>query len=317
MKFGIVCDVEGKTYLGNGITIEGDGMIYIFYVKNIDDRLLNQIRIISEVDNPERYYYFKSPVNEEGQFTVNRGFEEHILDKLIQEMQRIESCLALVANIKRVYWNKAILEYYPETTEEHARFNILPTWFFMHEMTTDDPRGVDTNTLIHLVEQRALFQPFVVPMAFYREAKTEYSAARYINAFFNSYFIIEGLFGNGKFKTNGVIEELTKSSVFTGFVQKFLDEVAKNNNPNEGMTKSQLEAELKSKNQDYTIEGLIKYIVDTRGSLHHFSMKSPKAQGTPLNNADYKRLSLIAFVLAGNSLMYYLDQQTKDKTQIS
>jgi hypothetical protein len=317
MKFGIVCDVEGKTYLENGMTIENDGIIYIFYVKSIDDGLLNQIRIISEVDDPERYFFFKSPVNEEGKFTINRDFEEHIADKLIREMQRLESCLALVGNIKRVFWNKAILEYYPETTEEHARFNVLPTWFFMHEMTTDAPRAVDTNTLAHLVGQRDLFQPLVVPMAFYREAKTEYSAARYINAFFNSYFIIEGLFGNGKFKTNGVIEELTKSSIFTGLVQKFLDEVSKNDDPDEGMTKAQLEAELKSKNQNYTAEGLIRYVIETRGSLHHFSMKSPRPQGTPLNNADYKRLALIAFTLAGNSLMYYLGQQAKDKAQSS
>ncbi len=309
MKFGIVCDVEGKTYLENGMTIEGDGMTYIFYIT--EEGLLKQIRIISEVDDSERYYYHKSPVNEEGKFTVKSDYEAHIKDKLIREMQRLESTLALVGNIKRVYWNKATMEYYPETTEEHARFNVIPTWFFLYEMTSDESRVVKPDTLIHLVGHRDLFQPLVVPMAFYREAKTEYSAARYINAFFNSYFIIEGLFGNGKFKTAAVIEELAKSPVFKGFVRNFLDSVAKNNTPDEGMTKAQLEAELKTKGQDYTAEGLIKYVVETRGSLHHFSIKSSKTQGTPLNNADYKQLALITFALAGNSLGHYLEEQAK------
>ena len=244
-------------------------------------------------------------------FTVSSDYEAHIKDKLIREMQRLESTLALVGNIKRVYWNKATMEYYPETTEEHARFNVVPSWFFLYEMSTDDPRLVNAETLVHLVGHRELFQPLVIPMAFYREAKTEYSAARYINAFFNSYFIIEGFFGNGKFKTNAVIDELTKSAVFKGFVQELLDDVGKNNNPDEGMTKAQLEAELKAKGQDYTAEGLIKYMVETRGSLHHFSIKSPKPQGTPLNNADYKRLAFVTFALAGKSLSHRLEEQAK------
>lgn len=309
MKFGVVCDVEGKTYLENGMTIESDGMAYIFYIT--DEGLLKQIRIISEVDDPEQYFYYKSPVNEEGKFTVSHGFEPHIKDKLIREMQRLESTLALVGNIKRIYWNKATMEYYPETTEEHARFNIVPTWFFLHEMSTDDPQPVNTETLIHVVESKEQFNPLVVPMAFYREAKTEYSAARYINAFINSYLIIEGLFGNGKFKTNAVIDELNKSAAFKGFVQELLDDIGKNNDPDEGMTKAQLEAELKAKGQDFTVEGLIKYVVETRGSLHHFSIKSSKAQGTPLNNADYKRLAIVTFALAGTSLSHHLEEQAK------
>lgn len=144
-----------------------------------------------------------------------------------------------------------------------------------------------------------------------RKAKAEYSAARYIGAFFNSYFIIEGLFGNGKWKTDAVIAELLKSSVFTGFVQQFLDETAKNDNLGDGMTKAQLEAELKTRDQPYTTEGLIGLIVKKRGELHHFSIGSSKAQGTPLNNADYKRIAVMAFSFAGDSLLHYLSEQEK------
>jgi hypothetical protein len=309
MKFGVLCDVEGKTYLENGMSIESDGMTYIFYIT--DEGLLKQIRIISDVDDPKQYFYYKSPINEEGKFTVSNGFEPHIKDKLIREMQRLESTLALAGNIKRVYWNKATMEYYPETTEEHARFNIVPAWFFIYEMSADNPHRINPETLIHLVENKEQFQPLVIPMAFYREAKTEYSIARYINAFINSYLIIEGLFGNGKFKTNAVIDELNKSATFKGFAQELLDDIGKNNDPAEGMTKAQLEAELKTKGQEYTAEGLIKYVVETRGSLHHFSMKSPKPQGTPLNNADYKQLAFITFALAGKSLIHYLEEEAQ------
>lgn len=143
-------------------------------------------------------------------------------------------------------------------------------------------------------------------MAFYREAKTEYANARYINAFINSYLIIEGLFANGKWKSDAVIDELGKSTVFREFVQNLLDEVAGNDDPAEGMTRAQLEVDLHTRGQDYTAEGLIRLLVRNRGDLHHFSIESTKAQGTPLNNAAYKRLAFMAFKFAGDSLRYYL-----------
>ena len=260
MKFGIVCDVEGKTYLENGKTIEGKGVNYLFYIT--DEHLLHKVRIISEVDDPSKYFYHKSPTAEDGSFTVNRGYEEHIKDRLIRKLQLIEGLLGMQGNIKRIYWNKPTFEYYPETTEEHAQFNITPAWFYMNEMVPDEPRLVSFDILTWLINRLDVVGPLNVPMAFYREAKAEYSASRYINTFFNSYFIIEGLFGNGKWRTNAVIEELTKSTVFTGFVQEYLDEVAPNNDPFEGMTKAQLEDELKSKNQPFTAEGLINLIVN-------------------------------------------------------
>jgi hypothetical protein len=34
MKFGVVCDVEGKTYLQNGTTIDHESLRYIYYITN-------------------------------------------------------------------------------------------------------------------------------------------------------------------------------------------------------------------------------------------------------------------------------------------
>ena len=127
MKFGVVCDVEGKTYLESPINIVGQGIHYILYTT--DEGLLKQIRIISDVDDPEKYFYYKSPTASDGTLTVNHGYEDHIRVKLIQELQTLEGILALLGNIKRVYWNKPIFVYYPETAEEHARFNIIPIEF--------------------------------------------------------------------------------------------------------------------------------------------------------------------------------------------
>lgn len=311
MKFGIFCEVDGKTHLENGATIQHGRMTYIFYVTDLLERRLKQIRIISEVDDPEKYFYHRSPTMPDGSFTINKGHEEHIYRSLVEEMQRLESVLALAGNIKRVFWERATFEYYPETTEEHARINILPAFFFIHEMPVDEPVLVSSAALVALVQHTAIFKPLVVPMSFFRETKSEYAIGRYINSFFNSYFIIEGLFGNGKWRKEAIVKELTNSQVFSSFVQGFLDKVARNSDRAEGMTKDQLESDLKSANLPYSVDGLVKLIVETRGKLHHFSINSTQAQGTPFNHLDYKQIALIGLVLAGNALTHYLDEEAK------
>jgi hypothetical protein len=76
-------------------------------------------------------------------------------------------------------------------------------------------------------------------MSFYREAKAEFSIGRYINAYINFYLVIEGLFANGKWDTNGVIRELTNSQPFTSIVKTLLDEIGNNNDLSEGTTREQ------------------------------------------------------------------------------
>lgn len=308
MKFGIVCDVEGKTYLDNGATIEHGGMRYSFYVKDIKERLLTQVRIISDVDDPTQYSYHRSEVAPDGSFTVTQNYEPHIYQKLIKEIQTLESLLGILGNIKKVFWNKAVFEYYPETEEEFKRINILPAFFFMHELMMDDPAEVPIGLITPYLRRMDTLSTLAAPMAFFRESKNEYAVGRYINSFFNSYFIIEGLFGNGQWRKRDIVRELTTSQIFSGFVQDFLDKAGLNNDISQGMTKSQFLEELKKFSQPYTVEGLIKCIVETRGKLHHFSIASTQAQGTPFNNFDYKRISLIAFTLAGDGLSHYVQE---------
>jgi hypothetical protein len=282
-------------------------MRYTFYIKDIKERLLTQVRIISDVDDPEKYSFHKTETAPDGTYQVTRNFEEHIQQKLIRELQTLESLLGVLGNIKRVYWNKATFEYYPETEAEFKRFNILPAFFFSHEIPMDDPVLLPITDLAPYLRHIDKLNGIAAPMSFYREAKAEYSAGRYINSFFSSYFVIEGLFGNGKFKKKDVVRELTGSQIFSGFVQTYLDEVAQNHDLDEGMTKDQLLAELKKANQPFTVEGLVKLIVETRGRLHHFSIASTQAQGTPFNHLDYKGISLVTFLFAGHSLMHYFE----------
>lgn len=314
MKFGVSCDVEGRTYLENGATIQLEGMRYTFYVQDIKEPLIIKVRIISDVDDPSKYSFHRSETAKDGTYTVTQNFEEHIQKRLIQQLQTLESLLGVVGNIKRIYWNKATFEYYPETEEEFKRINVMPAFFFMHEIPMNDPAHIPNADLKAYLEHIDTFEGLAVPMSFYREAKIEYGSGRYINCFFNSYFIIEGLFGNGKWRKEAIIAEFTKSQVFSGFVQQLLNEAEKITDPAEGWTKAQIEEELNKRSQPYTVEGLVKLIVETRGRLHHFSFGSTQQQGTPFNHLEYKRIALMGFTLAGNAIIHYIQEELGKKT---
>jgi hypothetical protein len=151
-------------------------------------------------------------------------------------------------------------------------------------------------------------RPLTPLMSFYREGMNEYRLGRYINAFFSFYFIIEGLFANGKSRTNEVIAEYSTSAVLGSFVDTIINRVGSNNNEDEGMTKGQLDAELQTRSQPFTSEGLVRLIVKKRGELHHFSIGSSRQQGTPLNNVDYKAITFVVHELAANSLVHYIGE---------
>ncbi len=311
MKFGVVCDVEGNTYLERGGTLRGDTIDYIFYVEGIDEPRLKQIRLISDVDDPEQYSFLG--------FQQER-FEQHIYEKLIQELQTLESVLALAGSIKRVYWNKAIFEYYPETEAELSRIKVRPAFFFIHEIPVNPKTDLSVGQLAQVVAHTSVLRPLNVPMSFMREAKNEYASGRYINAFYNSYFILEGLFGDGKSREREIVPKFLQSPVFTKSAQELIDEIAQNNDPGEGLTKDQLLNEFKIYNQPLTVEGLTTFLVRTRGRLHHFSIKNTQTQGTPFNHFQFKRIALIGFKLASDSLMYFIQEElnkARDNSQNS
>ena len=66
-------------------------------------------------------------------------------------MQQLESVLSLMGNLKRIHWERPILEYYPETEEEHQRVQIVPSWVFLHEYKSDDPTSLNLAVLPELI----------------------------------------------------------------------------------------------------------------------------------------------------------------------
>jgi hypothetical protein len=119
-----------------------------------------------------------------------------MFDSLENELREFESLLALLYNFKSVNWQSVRHELICETEEE--RQPILGVK--LGKAFPDEPRQIDEKPLSELIDIKARYSYMTILFAFFREVRNEYIEQKFINAFFNFYFILEGMFGNGKTK---------------------------------------------------------------------------------------------------------------------
>lgn len=119
-------------------------------------------------------------------------------------------------------------------------------------------------------------------------------------SFFNCYFIIEGLYGNGKTKNAAVLQEFKKSQEFVDFTQEVLDSM-KVRKPR---LYEKIEQQLKAKGKSVTTDAVLELVVMTRGDLHHFQNNPNRPQGTPFRHNEYEAIAFLTRGLAINAIIF-------------
>lgn len=210
--------------------------------------------------------------------------------ELLVILQYVESMGSFWFGIERIHWDTAEERWIPETEEEKSEVNV-----FSHSGNVfypPRPSFLDSRHLKRVLDERDRYQQLVVPLSFYREGQNEYRAKRYIAAYFNLYFFLEGIYGKGKTKNRLIRQAFAQSkqlSEAAAFVLIFLDEKGQEHH------RRALELFFAEERCDWSTDGLLKLIVAVRGNLHHFSSGSSKRVGHPLNQQEFHTM---AFVLA-------------------
>lgn len=137
----------------------------------------------------------------------------------------------------------------------------------------------------------------------------EYAARRFINAFYNFYFILEDLYGSGKTKNYDILKVLRSSDEF----KESLNWIFKTQ-LNDDRHKTNLYNFCNEEGITYNINGLIELLVKVRGNLHHYSSRSTKHIGTPFNQDDFES---IAFMTMGLSVKAILNKILKINIKIA
>lgn len=297
MKVKISYDINSKTVLPKEISVARADRVFTFHID--DEHYLSKITITADINNPEKFYsVITLPPNQFIKANFELKMDMQLYDSIIKDFQDLESLFSLAYNVKGINWNSRKYEVICESQEERENVKILTMEY--HQEFPDDPVNVTEEQVLDALTRKDRLAELTVFQSFYREGKNEYHDLKYINAFYNFYFILEGMYGKGK-PNRDVSREFKKSDRLRDFVQKIIDEHISSSADH----RTRLIKMLKQRNMTFGIDAILELLLKTRGDLHHFTGSPNKlVQVTPFNHREFKTISFIAMGLALHSILY-------------
>ncbi len=304
MIYQLKVKMEGNTYIKKPYKMKVGN--YLVSVENDKKNYVTFLTIGRRIKDYKEYL---------PKITVKEDSTPHIhipvvpyYDDIIDLIKHIESLGSFWFQIKKIYWGEPEIIWVPENKEEAKLIHDSSANNIKFTQQYDTaPLEMRPDILKEIIEKRDMYEHLIIPLSFYREGRNEFELKRYINAYYNFYFYLEDLYGNGKTKNYQIRREFLKSNQFKEAVSKTLEEFK--NDPSKKHYKN-LKTFLKLESCSYDIEGVISLIVKVRGNLHHFSQKSSKKLGHPFNQKDFETM---AFLLMSICVKTYTRLTTGEK----
>lgn len=287
MLYQITVKVEAEATCQRSYKVEVDNFTLEVMV-NLD-KLVEALSISLKVKN---YQDFLPQVSSdiESRITQIRLRDSAICFFLVDLAQHIEALGSFWFGVKKIYWESPKRAWIAESPEEQEALEFLPNHFQEEAHENKCYRELSPEILASLVHDRRLHHHLVLPMSFYREACNDFSSRRYTSSFINFYFYLDDLYGQGKTR-NKEVEKLFKSSehvrqAVQQTIQLYQDEESSEN-------LDELKKFLQLEKKELDVDGIIELIVQIRGNLSHFSQKSSKKKGHPLNQREFRSVAFL------------------------
>jgi len=287
MRYRITANVEGDVYLSNPCRIYCNNFLYEFFVN--DRQKVEKISISKHV--PEEMMESLGMTVSSGKGDIKFNFEFKTDDMLHEEIQKklqeIEAHLgfATIGTLRKVLWEIPTIEYVPEDDSDEEK--IKSSSVSLKRRLIDKPIAITDEYLIKIIKNVEELELLSISKSFWLLGSNLYRISQYILAFYQFYFVIEGLYANGKFRTNEVLKEFQKSKKFTEvceYAMKFFSTncAEMNEKINQFLSQEELEC---------SVIGMQTLILRMRGNLHHYSHKCKKDQPIPTNQEKYKEIA--------------------------
>jgi hypothetical protein len=211
-------------------------------------------------------------------------------------LQHIESLGSFWLGIRRIHWNVSEARWEPEDDEERKRLQVFS--IKMSREYQETRQLVNPQMFARLIRTQEDLSHLVIPMAFYREGQNAFRAHQYVSAFYNFYFYLEDLYGQGKTKNSAVEASFKKSAQVRWAVEQLLEGLAA---PDMAQHLRELKEALARDNCAFDVDGVIKLIVKVRGDLHHFSQRSTRPKGHPFNQGEFRTMAYVLFSICART----------------
>ncbi|MFT7158630.1 MAG: hypothetical protein ACI8Q1_003663 [Parvicella sp.] len=190
-------------------------------------------------------------------------------EKFKKSLKLAEGLLS-VFGLREIVTDTVEIEWIPDNEEEQKLLQISS---FTYKV---EPQEIDEAISFDLIARPFiagfLNDKYEVALSFFCQGKNDMRDGKYIEAYYDFYFVLEALYGSGKTKNSAIEIELMNNS----FLVKSIEEVKGSSEVLAGI-KSEHRSEFLSSYKDKDINDIIKEIVKKRGFLHHQNPKHPSA----------------------------------------
>ncbi|MHA1974900.1 MAG: hypothetical protein ACTSW1_18030 [Candidatus Hodarchaeales archaeon] len=305
MKYKLACKVESLAFIEKPISFEIENKEYKF--KPNRNGFLSKIEITKKVENPEEHLAKIIPhAHGKGHHKLEIKSDKNILEKLKEEMQYLEATIMFNGSTIKINWENPDQGWIPETEEDKKRINVIQ---ISHERGYPKRETkLDEVYLKSVIEERKDYDELTILQAFYNDGVRFFHEFKYINAFYNFYFVIEDLYGDGNTKNSKIMKSFKQSKDLREIIEKVMN----NHILNHKKHSKSINKFLKDMSKTTSNDNIIEFLVLTRGRLHHFSRKSSLKTGTPFNQQEYETIAFLVMGIALHGILkeiLYINQE--------
>jgi len=283
MRYGLRCPVTSKIRLSKPERkLWGDLTVEL---TTNSDGYFSQASVIASGQNAAEYQGGATIDHVAKVFRIQANRNEELHARMMLALHSLESFLCFWGNLEAIHWNQAEAFIEPESEEEEKGLD-LRSWMMMPAIN-DPIVDLSPEQLELIVGHAESCSAMTTTLSFHRAGVNDIRRFEYISAFFNFYFVLEGLYANGRFKTDHVKHEFANSVILVAAIESIIAEGFPQA-MGEDVSVSEM---LRAIGKPCDARSLIHLLVHTRGDLHHYAGAKKKPTGSPLMNDRYRSLS--------------------------
>jgi hypothetical protein len=296
VRFGLRAVVQGTVQITGPLTVETAGLRTEF---EADDKGHLVSVFVSARVSAEQFRATVGPGEGAAKESIDIQGDAEISGRIWHHLQALESHLAFSSGgaIERIRWDRPEEIRMPENDDER-QYAAIPS--FKVDYRDPRPHVTLTTAAAEAIVEASHRDPddLVVPKAFWREGMNDYMEQRYVQAYYNFYFVVEGLFAEGKSSEAQVVKAFQQSTEMTDVTNYALDAIRRDAKHWNALGKI-----FDDLNCPVDVTGAQRVLIRLRGQLHHYSKKSKRTQANPFTEADFHSPSWFAMAFAQMALL--------------
>src|SRR5579872_7502582 len=218
MKYGLRCPVTSKIRLSKPETRAWDDLT--LELKTNPEGYLAHVSVSASGEDAAEYHSGTHIDHSRRTIKVQVNRNEKLHARMKLALQSLESFLCFYGNLEAIHWDAAEAFVEAEAEEEKKDLGIQ-SWMIAPGIN-DPIVNLSPEQLDTIVAHASRCSEMTATLAFHRMGINNVRRFQYISAFFNFYFVLEGLYGNGKFRAEHVKNEFGRSATLVSVIEKMI-----------------------------------------------------------------------------------------------